>query len=247
MSNSPSNSPRLFVVIPCAGTGSRAQTQQPKQYERILGLPMVVHTLRAFQQVSGIERGVVVVAADDKRMDSVLKTHPDPLFEISYSGGASRAQSVLGGLQSLQALGATELDWVLVHDAARCLVTPEQIQKLIDKCSGDQVGGLLALPVADTLKSESSGRVVQTIDRTHKWQAQTPQMFRLKTLLAALESFPNSTDEASAVERLGLMPRLVQSSLENFKVTFPSDFELAQAILSLRAVKQSHKSQGEAG
>jgi 2-C-methyl-D-erythritol 4-phosphate cytidylyltransferase len=245
MSNSPSTSPRLYVVIPCAGTGSRAQTQQPKQYERILGLPMVVHTLRAFQHVGTIERGVVVVAPDDRRMASVLRTHPDNLFDISYNGGASRAQSVLGGLKALQELGANESDWVLVHDAARCLVTPENIQKLIDKCLGDQVGGLLALPVADTLKSESAGRVVQTIDRTHKWQAQTPQMFRLKTLLAALESFPNSTDEASAVERLGLMPRLVQASLENFKVTFPQDFELAQAILSLRAVKGSPAKPGE--
>jgi 2-C-methyl-D-erythritol 4-phosphate cytidylyltransferase len=145
---------------------------------------------------------------------------------------------VLGGLKVLSAMGAQPQDWILVHDAARCLVTPDLIKKLIETCLPDEVGGLLCQPVSDTLKTEASGRVVQTIDRTNKWLAQTPQMFRMKTLLVALGSFPNATDEASAVEGLGLSPRIIAASAQNFKVTFPQDFELAQAILSMRAVKE---------
>jgi 2-C-methyl-D-erythritol 4-phosphate cytidylyltransferase len=132
------------------------------------------------------------------------------------------------------------MDWVLVHDAARCLVSPESVSRLIDTCQDDAVGGLLALPLPDTLKSEEGGRVLATVPREHKWLAQTPQMFRLQALHDALAAvaasgFAGITDEASAMERLGLKPRLVEGSAQNFKVTYPADFALAEAILGSRA------------
>ena len=129
-------------------------------------------------------------------------------------------------------LGAGEGDWVLVHDAARCLVTPAQISGLIEACQSDSVGGLLALKLADTLKSESAGRVQSTVDRSDKWLAQTPQMFRIGQLLAALAAAGDAvTDESSAMELMGFKPKLVPGSAQNFKVTYPEDFALAEAVL----------------
>jgi 2-C-methyl-D-erythritol 4-phosphate cytidylyltransferase len=124
---------------------------------------------------------------------------------------------------------------VLVHDAARCLVMPEQIEALIAACRDDAVGGLLAQKLPDTLKSERGGRVASTIDRSEKWLAQTPQMFRIGMLIEALEKTGDRvTDESSAMEAVGLAPRLVSSSAENFKVTYPEDFALAEAIFGRR-------------
>jgi 2-C-methyl-D-erythritol 4-phosphate cytidylyltransferase len=126
-------------------------------------------------------------------------------------------------------------DWVLVHDAARCLVRPGWIEHLIAACAGDAVGGLLALPVADTLKQSRGDRAVATIDRSHTWAAQTPQMFRLGLLRRAIEAAGDQvTDESGAVEALGLAPRLVAGSAQNFKVTYPEDFALAAAVLRAR-------------
>jgi 2-C-methyl-D-erythritol 4-phosphate cytidylyltransferase len=154
---------------------------------------------------------------------------------VSRCGGASRAETVARGLAELARLGATPNDWVLVHDAARCLVRADWIDALIDACEDDDVGGLLALPVADTLKEELAGRVSATVDRAHKWQAQTPQMFRLGLLRDASKGAgAHITDEASAVEALGLAPKLVRGSVENFKLTFPADFELAERLLRTR-------------
>lgn len=236
MPSNNSASPRFYVVIPCAGSGSRAGTVQPKQYQRIAGMPMVVHTLKAFASVSRITRGLLVVAPGDEHMHDVLQAHPQPLFDLTDVGGASRADSVLAGLRALRTQGAQDTDWVLVHDAARCLVTSDQINALIDACQTDAVGGLLAHPLADTLKQEASGRVVQTIERSDKWLAQTPQMFHLADLIQALESAGSSvTDEASAMEALGRSPKLVTASSHNFKVTYPEDFALAQAILKTRS------------
>ena len=144
------------------------------------------------------------------------------------------------------AAGLSGQDWVLVHDAARCLVSPESVNHLIDTCQHDAVGGLLALPLPDTLKSEEGGRVVATMPRAHKWLAQTPQMFRLQVLHDALaqvagEGFAGITDEASAIERLGLKPLLVEGTAQNFKVTYPADFALAQAVLAARDQMHTHK------
>jgi 2-C-methyl-D-erythritol 4-phosphate cytidylyltransferase len=235
MPSSTHHATRFFAVIPCAGFGSRAGTATPKQYQPIAGLPMVVHTLKAFAGVARMTQGVLVSAPDDVHMDDVLTTHPQPLFVTSRTGGATRAESVLAGLRELSKYGAQDADWVLVHDAARCLVTPAQINALIDACQQDAVGGLLAHKLADTLKAEAHGRVAQTVDRSDKWLAQTPQMFRWGVLKQALEQAgPAVTDEASALEAMGLSPLLVPGNAQNFKVTYPEDFALAAAILNSR-------------
>jgi 2-C-methyl-D-erythritol 4-phosphate cytidylyltransferase len=136
-------------------------------------------------------------------------------------------------------LGAAASDWVLVHDAARCLITPTQIDALIDACVGDPVGGLLALKLPDTLKREEAGRVAQTVDRGDKWLAQTPQMFRIGALMEALQAAGDAvTDESSAMEFVGQAPLLVEGSAQNFKVTYPQDFALAQAVLLSRVAAQ---------
>lgn len=236
MSSSSQQPTRFFTVIPCAGFGSRAGTEVPKQYQIIAGLPMVLHTLMAFAGVARLSQGVLVLAPDDAHMDGLLAAHPQPLFVTSRTGGATRAESVLAGLRALIKQGAHDSDWVLVHDAARCLVTSSQINALIDACQGDTVGGLLAHKLADTLKAEVQGRVAQTVDRADKWLAQTPQMFRLGVLLEALEHSGSAvTDEASAIEAMGLSPLLVAGSAQNFKVTYPEDFALAAAILNSRS------------
>lgn len=226
---------RFHVVIPCAGSGSRVSTDSPKQYALLNAVPMVVHTLRVFQSVLGLAQSVLVVAPDDSVMVDVLRQWPQSEFFVSHTGGATRAQSVLAGLNALIDKGVEPDEWVLVHDAARCLLTPALVEKLLLACFEDQVGGLLALPLPDTLKEESHGRVGKTLDRSGKWLAQTPQMFRLGMLQQALVSAgPSVTDEASAIEKAGLSPLLVPSAAFNFKVTYAEDLQMAQAILSDR-------------
>lgn len=221
---------RFFALVPCAGTGSRAGTAVAKQYQLVAGRPMVAHTLAAFAGVARIAAGVVVVAPQAE-----FPGEPPAPFVLAPCGGASRAASVLNGLQALAARGAHDSDWVLVHDAARCLVTPAQINALIDACQVDAVGGLLAHKLADTLKREVAGRVAATVQRDDKWLAQTPQMFRLGELARALRQMGDAaTDEASAMEALGHQPLLVAGSAQNFKVTYPDDFALAEAILRSR-------------
>jgi 2-C-methyl-D-erythritol 4-phosphate cytidylyltransferase len=156
-------------------------------------------------------------------------------------GGESRAQSVLNGLHALQAHGVSAQDWVLVHDAARCLIQPQSVTTLIETCRQDAVGGILALPVSDTLKNSqeesAEPRIQSTLDRRQKWLAQTPQMFRLGPLEQALaqaqpRQFKGITDEASAMEQMGHHPLLVEGRWDNLKLTYPQDFEFAQHWLN---------------
>ena len=231
----PADTPRCFALLPCAGSGARAGGVVPKQYQSVAGVPMVRHTLAAFLAVARIARVLVVVAPGDDTLQA-----PDAAYSIAACGGATRAQSVFNGLAALRDQGAGADDWVLVHDAARCLVTPALIDALIDACLPDAVGGLLALPLADTLKSATGTRAVATLERADKWLAQTPQMFRVGALHAALvahaaQGFAGITDEASAVEAAGQRPLLVRGSAQNFKVTYPEDFALAEAILRSRS------------
>lgn len=235
--------PRFFALIPCAGHGSRAVAGLPagapaptlaKQYLPIAGLPMVLHTLQAFAAVDRIDSCLVVVAPGDLFFSAQV----DAGYRVMPCGGASRAASVLNGLEQLAGSGAAPDDWVLVHDAARCLITPDLVNTLIDACQSDPVGGLLAQPLPDTLKQGEDGRVLGTLDRSGKWLAQTPQMFRLGALTQALKMAQTLgdavTDEASAMEALGLSPRLVRGSAHNFKVTWPEDFVLAEALIKSR-------------
>jgi len=238
-STSPANTaeatepPRLFALVPCAGSGSRAGSLSPKQYAPLAGRPLVAHTLAALAQVPRLAATLVVLAPDDDQFEEFNPGFTGPQAWLARCGGASRADTVANGLVDLQRRGAKPQDWVLVHDAARCLVRPEWIDRLIDACIDDEVGGLLALPLADTLKAEACGRVDATIDRQGKWAAQTPQMFRLGLLASALHSAGAAvTDEASAVEALGQHPKLVRGELENLKVTWPGDFALAERLLA---------------
>lgn len=229
---------RCYALIPCAGSGSRTGLNTPKQYEVLAGARLIDHTVQAFLGATGLAAIAVVVAPED-----AVYAAPDARVHVCPVGGASRAHSVFNGLAALQRLGARDDDWVLVHDAARCLLTPAQINALIAACQHDPVGGLLALPLPDTLKvagGEGAARAVSTVERADKWLAQTPQMFRLGTLQQALaqaqhNGFAGITDEASAIERQGLQPLLVRGSAQNFKVTYPEDFALAEALLRLRS------------
>jgi 2-C-methyl-D-erythritol 4-phosphate cytidylyltransferase len=226
--------PSLFyALVPCAGVGSRAGTVGPKQYALLAGSTVVGHTLAALSRVKRLHQTLVVLSPEDDEFEWQVPGFPG---WVCRKGGASRAESVANGLSELMAHGATMDDWVLVHDAARCLIRPEWVDALIDACAGDEVGGLLALPVPDTLKEERDGRVSSTVDRARKWQAQTPQMFRIGLLRQALEGAgAQVTDEASAIEARGLSPKLVTGSLENFKVTYANDFDLAERLLRTRA------------
>ena len=236
---------RFWGLVPCAGMGLRAVAAPaagtasapslPKQYHLVAGQPMVLHTLAAFSGVSRLLGTLVAVAAGDHFLDA----YAHPSFFRVECGGPTRADTVLGGLKALLARGAQPQDWVLVHDAARCLITSAQIDTLIDTCATDGVGGLLAHKLADTLKTSIDGpggvRVATTVDRSDKWLAQTPQMFRIGPLMAAIERIgPAATDEASAMEAMGLHPRLVPGVAQNFKVTYPDDFALASAVLAQR-------------
>jgi 2-C-methyl-D-erythritol 4-phosphate cytidylyltransferase len=229
-------SAQFFVLIPCAGHGSRAGSDGPKQYQALLGKAMVWHTLKAFRQLGAALSAIaVVVAPDDAGFEAACPDFGQSNERRFCVGGASRADSVLAGLRELKQSGATLNDWVLVHDAARCLIEPAQILALMDACRNDAVGGLLALPLADTLKTSINGRVAATLNRDDKWLAQTPQMFRLGPLMQAMLAAGNSvTDEASAMEFAGLSPLLVKGSAQNFKVTYPPDFALAEAVLLSR-------------
>jgi len=238
MSTSPSSSavlvtdaPRLWALIPCAGSGSRSGAAGPKQYEPVAGKPMVWHTIAAFQAVTRLCGVLVVVSPGDGFFSA-----PPAGVQVASCGGATRAQTVTNGLKALSEAGALPGDWVLVHDAARCLITAQQINALIDACLDDAVGGLLALPLPDTLKQAVDARVASTLERSDKWLAQTPQMFRLQDLAQALQAAGDAvTDESSAMEFVGKSPKLVRASAQNFKVTYPEDFALAAAVLSSRA------------
>jgi 2-C-methyl-D-erythritol 4-phosphate cytidylyltransferase len=229
----PATAPRCWALIPCAGTGSRAGAAGPKQYQVLAGKPMVMHTLSAFAEVLRIDQTLVVVSPEDQFFQTPQALNAS--FLIAACGGSTRAASVFNGLNALLSEGAVAHDWVLVHDAARCLITPAQINQLLDACLNDEVGGLLALPLPDTLKVAQADRVAATLPRGDKWLAQTPQMFRIGSLLEALELAGEAvTDESSAIEAMGLSPKLVAGSAQNFKVTYRQDFDLADAVLRSR-------------
>ncbi|MBI1174571.1 MAG: 2-C-methyl-D-erythritol 4-phosphate cytidylyltransferase [Sideroxydans sp.] len=222
----------FYALVPAAGSGSRMGGELPKQYLPLAGVPMIHHALARLCDCADIDTVFVVLAPDDgffARYD--WRMFGDKLQPL-YCGGATRAESVLNGLM------AAELepdDWVLVHDAARPCLGEAQLAKLIDELRDDEVGGILAVPVADTLKrGDGAGRITITEPRDGLWQAQTPQMFRTGLLLQALQTAPDVTDEASAVESLGLHPKLVASASTNFKVTYSQDMQLAELLLRER-------------
>jgi 2-C-methyl-D-erythritol 4-phosphate cytidylyltransferase/2-C-methyl-D-erythritol 2,4-cyclodiphosphate synthase len=220
--------------VPCAGSGVRACAQGPKQYVQLAGQPLVGHTLAALKQVQRLHAVLVMLAPDDTVFEREVPEFAGPRAWVSRKGGATRAATVANGLQALREHGAGDDDWVLVHDAARALLRPAWVDRLIDACLDDAVGGLLALPVADTLKGEEAGRAANTVDRRGKWAAQTPQMFRIGALRDALAHAGDAvTDDASAIEASGRRPKLVMGDATNIKITWPEDFARAQALLGL--------------
>jgi 2-C-methyl-D-erythritol 4-phosphate cytidylyltransferase len=206
----------------------------PKQYLPLLGKPLIHHTLAALCALPAIERVFVVLSPDDSEWARHELDAWDSRLKPLFCGGPTRADSVLGGLHAIEnEVAAT--DWILVHDAARPCVAGWQIEKLIRELAHDDVGGFLAMPVADTLKrADERHRVAGTVAREGLWCAQTPQMFRYAMLRRALESARDVTDESAAIEAAGFYPRLIEGDASNLKVTRPFDLLLAQWILRSR-------------
>ncbi|PTN10889.1 2-C-methyl-D-erythritol 4-phosphate cytidylyltransferase [Nitrosomonas aestuarii] len=230
--------PNYFALIPAAGYGSRMENQLPKQYLTLAARPMIYHAVKTLCQSHKITRVFVVLSPQDPEWQKYDWDEFSDKLTVLYCGGETRAQSVLNGLAAVPRQFTVEPnDWVLVHDAARPLLMQSQLNQLMDELAGDPVGGLLAVPVADTLKrSDANNYVRQTESREHLWQAQTPQMFRYQTLVDALNKtiHMNITDDASAIEAMGLRPRLVHCKDYNFKITYPQDLELAKLIIQKR-------------
>lgn len=225
----------FHALVPAAGFGARMGQDLPKQYLTLAGQPMIFHALTTLCACEQITTVFVVLSPEDTQFHQYDVSRFGDKLQPLYCGGETRSESVLNGLS------AAELepdDWVLVHDAARPCLTQDHLHKLISKLRDDPVGGLLAVPVADTLKrSDAAGRVLQTESREQLWQAQTPQMFRAGLLAHALQKCPAVTDDASAIEALGLQPKLVACEPTNFKVTYPQDLLLAELLLNERRKK----------
>jgi 2-C-methyl-D-erythritol 4-phosphate cytidylyltransferase len=222
---------RYFGLVPAAGSGSRFGVEGPKQYSTLRGKPMLYHAVERLLAAPQVEIVFAVLAPADVEFRRHDWTAFGERLAPLYCGGASRRESVLNGLVAC-ASAVDPDDWMLVHDAARPCLGQAELRRLIEQAGGDEIGGILAVPVADTLKrADDEGRILETEPRDHLWQAQTPQMFRHEMLLRALRDRPHVTDEAAAVEALGYKPRLVEGSTRNLKVTFPADLEMAERLL----------------
>ena len=222
------------ALIPAAGAGARMGAVAPKQYLPLAGRPMLYHSIKCMA-VPPVETVFVVLAPDDTTFAEFDWSEFAGRLEPLYCGGATRRDSVHNGL--VAAMAAVDADdWVLVHDAARPCLPRADLARLIETLKDDEVGGLLALPAADTVKRATpDARVTATEDRSQLWLAQTPQMFRAGLLAQALHTAHGEvTDEASAVEQMGLRPRLVAGSRLNLKVTYPEDVLIAEGILGRR-------------
>lgn len=219
----------FHALVPAAGFGARMGHELPKQYLPLAGRPMIFHALNTLCACPYISTVFVVLSPEDTLFHSYDWSCFGDKLQTLYCGGETRADTVLNGLL------ASEIepdDWVLVHDAARPCLTRKHLEKLIAELKDDAVGGILAVPVADTLKrADATQHVLETENRELLWQAQTPQMFRAGLLAQALQQCKNVTDEASAIEAMGLHPRLVAGDTSNFKVTYPQDLLMAELLI----------------
>ena len=235
---------KCHALLPTAGTGSRLGGELPKQFQELAGKPMLAYALEAFMLSPQIE-SIWIGVAPGFIENPILKSLPKGNKPIHFlpTGGPTRQETVRNTLAAMLKAGISGEDWILVHDAARPGVTPQLVTKLIDSVKGSTTGGLLAIPLADTLKQADLDSVVagniphaeKTIPREHLWQAQTPQMFHLSQLHTALEDAirqeADITDEASAMELAGFKPLLIEGATRNFKVTHPVDWDLMQLLL----------------
>jgi 2-C-methyl-D-erythritol 4-phosphate cytidylyltransferase len=225
--------PALWAVVPAAGGGTRMRADRPKQYLPLLGRPILLRTLERLGSYPRLRGMLVGIAADDVYWPTLSGVVPKLLG--TYPGGAERSHTVLNGLRELGKHAEPE-DWVLVHDAARPCLRHADIDTLLTAISGHADGGILALPVSDTVKrADHNGYVEETIPRASLWRALTPQAFQLGALTAALvramQDGVEITDEASAMEYDGARPRLVHGHADNIKITVPEDLALAEIFL----------------
>jgi 2-C-methyl-D-erythritol 4-phosphate cytidylyltransferase len=223
-----------WAVVPAAGVGKRMGTSAPKQYLILAGRAVIVHTLDTLLSHPRISGVVVVLSPDDEGWETLRLEHDKPLLKAI--GGDERCRSVRNGLQALSGWAQAE-DWVLVHDAARPCLRRSDLDKLLNTLADDPVGGLLATPVRDTMKrADPHDRITATVERQGLWHALTPQLFRLGTLSSALQQAEERhllvTDEASAIEAMGLQPRLVEGRADNIKITRREDLTLAEFYLT---------------
>ncbi|MFA5982932.1 MAG: 2-C-methyl-D-erythritol 4-phosphate cytidylyltransferase [Methylococcaceae bacterium] len=222
---------KFWAIVPAAGVGKRMQADRPKQYLMLAQKTVLEHTVLRLIQAQVFAGIVVAISKQDPYWPNLaISEHPQVL---TATGGKERADSVLSALKALTGR-AEDSDWVLVHDAARPCITRADIILLISQLSEDKIGGILALPCHDTLKSTANQHITETLDRTHIWRALTPQMFRYGLLRQALEASsgnPSITDEASALELMGLQPKIVEGRPDNIKITRPEDLVLAQFFL----------------
>ncbi|MBC3885943.1 2-C-methyl-D-erythritol 4-phosphate cytidylyltransferase [Undibacterium griseum] len=227
------SAPRYVGLIPAAGVGARMGGDVPKQYLRLGKDSILQHTVNTFRDSPAISHTYVIVSAEDAMIDAMLQ--PAANVTVLRCGGATRRDTVRQGLAHLEVV-LKEDDWVLVHDAARPGLTKELLQKMIDQIAAHPVGGLLAMPVVDTVKRVIDGRV-QTVSRDGLWLAQTPQMFRYRLLCDALDLAAQVTDESSAIESAGHIPLLIEGSARNLKVTLPSDLALIAGYMGISAAE----------
>ena len=234
MTDDDQSSSRFWAVVPAAGIGARMGGQVPKQYLPLLGRPIIAHTLARLCNHPRISGVMVALAAHDRWWPEIVTQFDRP--PLVAAGGEQRCDSVLNCLDALTEHASME-DWILVHDAVRPCLRAEDIDGLMDQLCSDQVGGLLAMPVKDTMKrADGDARISETVSRESLWHAQTPQMFRLGALREAIrrcvDAGRNVTDEAQAMELTGARPRLVQGHEDNIKITQPEDLKLAEMYLT---------------
>ena len=230
--------PRVHVLIPAAGRGTRYGGDVLKQYLPIRGKAVLAHSISAFQFHPLISRTTVVLAGDDKLFESAVGKLAAVVDTVV--GGDTRTRSVRNGLQSILD-NHPEDEWVLVHDGARPCLSAQCLDRLLEKGLESSDGAILALPVGDTLKcSGDDQEITCTQDRKGLWAAQTPQLFKVEALAAAIDAAERAgralTDEASAMEFIGARPKLVMGSAANIKITRPSDLPIAEALMARREV-----------
>ena len=226
---------KIWAVIPAGGLGARMNSAKAKQYLMLNERPVIAHTLARLASVPAINRLVVGVASDDKLWRKLDIRHDKPISTVD--AGLTRADTVGNCLKFIIDQGGAD-DWALVHDAVRPCVRADEVQGLIAQVLRDDRGGILALPLSDTLKRSNEGqdaRIIETVPRDNLWRAMTPQMFKVSALLGAIEQANkakrNITDEASAMEALGMQPLLLPCSPDNIKITYPQDLQMAEMIL----------------
>jgi 2-C-methyl-D-erythritol 4-phosphate cytidylyltransferase len=231
---------RHWVIVPAAGIGRRMQSERPKQYLELVGMPVLSHVLHRLAQLPRVDALVVALHPEDRYWDAINKPLHARLKTVA--GGAERCHSVYNALDSLDG-EAQEQDWVLVHDAARPCVRMSDVLRLLRDIGRHPAGGLLALPLNDTVKrADAALQAETTVDRSGLWRAQTPQVFRYGALKSALASALAGnrlvTDESQAMELAGHRPLLVAGSADNIKITDMQDMKLAELYLQLQSREQ---------